>query len=96
MTNHPNRTIHSRRGDIVELVAVGLLPRIKCNDAIGHQPAGSCGFRKGEWTVLFDGVPKKIFMSISHAAELDRQYEHARHSAARAIAWEMLKSVGWE
>jgi hypothetical protein len=95
MTTTEAHINHHARTEIVKLMATALLPRIECSDAIGHQPAGSCGFRKGEWTVLFDGIPKRIFMSISHAAELDRQYEDARHRAANAIAWEMLKSAGW-
>lgn len=82
------------RGEIASIIAKTLLPRIECSDAIAHQPPGSCGFRTGEWTVLFDGAPKRIFMSIPHAA--DNQYDLARHHAALAISWEMLQSAGWQ
>ena len=96
MVNHPNRTIAHHRMDVVNIMATALLPRIKCDDAIAHQPAGGCGFRKGEWTFLFDGEQRKAFMSIPHSASLESQYDAARQHGARIIAWEMLHLAGWK
>jgi hypothetical protein len=77
-------------------MATALLPRIECDDAIAHQPAGSCGFRKGDWTFLFDGETRTEYMSIPHGATFDEQYDIARRHCARAIAWKMLREAGWE
>lgn len=89
------RTNYDARARVVQVMAAALLPHIECDDALGHQPAGGSGFRRGEWIVLFNGSPRKIFASPCHASDIDAQYLNVREAAARAIAWEMLAAAGW-
>jgi hypothetical protein len=55
-------------------------------DYSAHQPAGSHGFRKGEWAVEYKGQAYKVFASVPHAAEMETQYAMVRAAAARHLA----------
>jgi hypothetical protein len=50
-----------------------------------HQPAGGHGFRKGEWSVLYQGKPYKVFACVPHNAEMEAQYRMVKVAAARHI-----------
>ena len=53
---------------------------------VWHGPIGGYGFRKGWWTVDVDGKPYKMFASIPHNLDLDRQRELLLQEAKCRIA----------
>ena len=49
-------------------------------------PPGACGFRRGTWTVRYEGQDYRFFDSVPHAAERSAQEEMVRVDAALHIA----------
>ena len=94
MANHPNRgrtfdfTGWSNygndplRAEQLRIASTIDLPSIE----VLHGPPGGHGFRRGMWSVRFDGQDYRFFTSVPHAAELDEQDRQVRRAAALHIA----------
>lgn len=54
-------------------------------DLTRHQPAGGHGFRKGHWTVIYQGTRYRILSAPSHSAEIAAQHRIVAVDAARAL-----------
>lgn len=49
-------------------------------------PAGSGGFRSGNWKVSIGGIEFDVYSSVSHKLELDKQNESVIASVRRSIS----------